>query len=124
MSTINVANYSDGVTSIPSGYVLEGTAKVHWEYDQTVPTVRDSNNLSSITDSAAGRHVLNLTSSMSGIYYGVSTCCNSNGANDGVIYCLLDGTAKTASTTTLLMKDNASDFDNDFSLGSIHGSLA
>ena len=66
MSTLNVANISDGTDSVPTGYVVNGSAKA-WARvydDNTTPTINQSLNYSSITDLASGTLRSNFTSAM------------------------------------------------------------
>jgi hypothetical protein len=62
MSTLNVANISDGTDTVATGYVVSGSAKASFRYDQTTNTVLSSKNVSSITDDAAGEFTVNCTS--------------------------------------------------------------
>lgn len=65
MSTIIVSNIGNGTTTVGSEYVLRGVAKAWANYDQTVPSLNDSLNVSSVTDQAAGDSRVNLTNNMS-----------------------------------------------------------
>ncbi len=62
MSTLNVANVTDGTTSVPTGYVVSGTTKswANLKGDGTVG-IRESLNTSSITDVASGQYWQNFT---------------------------------------------------------------
>ena len=66
MSTLNVANISDGTDSVPTGYVVKGSAK-SWVnlYGKETPYIVASMNVSSLVDAGAGRYEIYLTSSMS-----------------------------------------------------------
>ena len=72
MSTLNVANVTDGTTSVPTGYVVNGTTKswANFKGDGTV-AIRESLNTSSITDAASGQYWQNFTSSMGTTTYNV-----------------------------------------------------
>jgi len=66
MSTLNVANISDGTDSVPTGYVVKGSAK-SWVnlYGKETPYIVASMNVSSLVDAGSGRYEIYLTSSMS-----------------------------------------------------------
>ena len=78
MSTLNVANVTDGTTSVPTGYVVNGSAKA-WLNSTQVGTqsVRDSLNISSLTDLGVGQTKADFTSNMNnddfaGSFYTIS----------------------------------------------------
>jgi len=68
MSTLEVSNISDGTTSVPAGYVVNGSAKA-WVNGQDDATVLDSFNISSSTDNGVGTYQYNYTSSFSSSSY-------------------------------------------------------
>ena len=65
MSTLNVSNISDGTTTVGTSYVVNGSAKVWVNFNGsgTIAT-RDSFNVSSLTDDAAGRYTVNISNNM------------------------------------------------------------
>ena len=70
MSTLNVANITDGTDTVGTSYVVNGSAKA-W-LCHNAGTVRDSFNHSSITDNAVGNFTITITSSMSNDDYVVA----------------------------------------------------
>jgi hypothetical protein len=65
MSTLNVANVTDGTTSVPTGYVVNGSAKAWVNLNGTgTISVRDSFNTSSMTDHGTGDYTINFTNSL------------------------------------------------------------
>jgi hypothetical protein len=66
MSTLNVANVTDGTTSVPTGYVVNGSAKARVMYDLVANAVHTSLNISSVTDDGTGTYTHNYTSAFSG----------------------------------------------------------
>jgi len=71
MSTLNVANVTDGTTSVPTGYVVNGSAKAYSHINNGL-TVDNSLNISSITDdggTAPNTWTTNMTSAMSSTTY-------------------------------------------------------
>ena len=73
MSTLNVANISDGTDTVETGYVVNGSAKawVNFNGTGTIAT-RDSFNVASLTDISNGSHDVNLSSAFSAADYAVS----------------------------------------------------
>lgn len=72
MSTIQASNVSDGTTTVGTSYVVNGTSKAWVNYNQTVPQIDDSLNVSSVTDSAAGDSNINFTNNMSAAAFGAN----------------------------------------------------
>jgi len=52
MSTLNVANITDGTDTVETGYVVNGSAKAFFSNSQT--SIDESLNISSIVDSGTG----------------------------------------------------------------------
>jgi hypothetical protein len=71
MSTLNVSNITDGVDTVGTSYVLNGSAKA-WVLGSSTTTITDSLNVSSVTDTNTGRYSYSFTSSFSSGDYGVS----------------------------------------------------
>ena len=68
--TISGVNGTDPVTLIK-----QSAAKSWYSYNaENTPVLRDSFNITSITDNGNGRQTVNLTSSMSNSNYGVTSC--------------------------------------------------
>ena len=78
MSTIQVANISDGTTSVPSNVVTEGGTKAFTKYNQATPASQEDYNLSSITDVSAGRWDANFTNAFAAATYAVVAATMSN----------------------------------------------
>jgi hypothetical protein len=73
MSTLNVANVTDGTTSVPTGYVVNGSAKSWVRYYQLTPAISKSFNVSSVTDVGTGQSTVNFTAGLDGIEYPAPT---------------------------------------------------
>ena len=74
MSTLNVANVTDGTTSVPTGYVVNGSAKA-WVNHSSTPSIVGSYNVSSLSDNGAGNFDINLTNAMSSTNYSMPSAC-------------------------------------------------
>ena len=73
MSTLSVSNISDGTDTVETGYVVNGSAKawVNFNGAGTI-AIRESLNVSSLTDNATGSYFTNFTNAMSSADYGGS----------------------------------------------------
>ena len=71
MSTLRVDNLEDlsAGDTVDMTYIVNGTAKVRWSYNQTVPALRPASlNVSSVTDNSNGNFTLNFTNSFAAGY--------------------------------------------------------
>lgn len=68
-----VINGTSGIT-LPDGNEIDGgfTAKAWVNFNQQVPSINASENVSSVTDNAAGNHTVNFSSAFSAATYAVS----------------------------------------------------
>ena len=71
MSTLNVSNITDGTDTVETSYVLNGSAKA-WAMvnAEGTPSIEESNNISSITDTSNGNTTFTYSSGMSTATYG------------------------------------------------------
>ena len=68
--------------SLDTKYVVNGSAKVWLNYIQQTPAVRDSFNVSGVTDTATGKYAPAYTSNMNSALY--SATCNSIGYHNHI----------------------------------------
>ena len=66
---VTTTDLSDGTSSVPTNTVVHGSAKAWANYDGTVPSVRDSLNLSSLTDNATGDFTANYSAAFANANY-------------------------------------------------------
>ena len=79
MSTIIASNISDGTTSVPSTYVVNGSAKAWANINQTsTQAILDSFNIASITDGGVGTTRPTFTSAMGNGNFAVVNSCGVN----------------------------------------------
>ena len=57
--------------SLATNYVVEGSAKAWLNYAQATPQIKDSFNVSSVSDDATGDYTQSYTSSFNNIYYSI-----------------------------------------------------
>lgn len=65
MSSLITSNISDGTTSVPTGYVVNGSAKAWVRFNQSTMSIGGSENISSLTDDGTGMSDVNLTNAFS-----------------------------------------------------------
>jgi hypothetical protein len=85
MSTLNVANVTDGTTSVPTGYVVNGSAKAWVNFNGTgTVAIRDSFATSSITETATANVTVTISSAMSSANnYATFAQAGNGGTNPG-----------------------------------------
>ena len=122
MSTLNVANISDGTDTVETSYVVNGSAKAWVNFNGTgTIAVRESYNVASLTDTAIGIYKVNLTSSMSNADYS-----NVSGSLSMVFSQATCQDISTASSVGIKIQDGAASTFIDASIVSTHvaGDLA
>lgn len=65
MSTLTISNLSDGTKTIATTNVTNGTAKAWLNYNHAGSAIRQSFNVSSVTDNATGHFTKNYSNHMS-----------------------------------------------------------
>ena len=88
MSTLNVANVTDGTTTVGTSFVVNGCAKAYVFFDGTAGTIAPSDggsqNVSSLTDDGTGNYQINFTNSMqSNANYAIFALSNAYHTADG-----------------------------------------
>ena len=77
MSTLNVANISDGTDTVETGYVVNGSAKAWVNFNGTgTIAIRDSINVSSLTDNDIGHYTVSSTNAFNNSNYSPSVTSN------------------------------------------------
>ena len=80
MSTLNVANISDGTDTVATGYVINGSAKAWARYDGGSNSVSSFNISSFVDDGTAGNTTASFTNNMADInYLGVASANQNTG---------------------------------------------
>ena len=121
MSTINVSNITDGTATVGTSYVVNGSAKA-WANANGTGTIalRDSQNVSSITDEGTGDITHTFTSAMANTNY-VQT--NSGGfVNDDGLGRYSEATSNWRTYYYLLSSRDAK--DGSVNSSAIYGDLA
>ena len=81
MSTLNVSNITDGTTTVGTEYVVNGSAKAWVNFNGTgTAAIRDSLNMSSLTDNGTGSYTLTYTNNLTGVFNSILACSQSGGS--------------------------------------------
>ena len=121
MSTLNVANITDGTDTVGTSYVLNGSAKV-WCALNDNNVLAQSFNISSITDVSAGIVQYAYSSSMAGAINAITVGGNDN--NYGNRSCFVKGNTTASGTRTVFIEGNATTVEDDWVNITVHGDLA
>jgi hypothetical protein len=123
MSTIKAENLAKGANSTDMDNAIFGTAKawVNWNGTGTV-AIRNSYNVSSITDNTTGTYTVNFTTALPDADYSMTTMCRRGATNEDLIPRLPVGS--TYSTTACQVEFRTSGrtlVDADIGTMTIHG---
>ena len=101
MSTLVTSNISDGTTTVGTGYVVNGSAKAWYNFDQYFTnTVRDSFNVSSVVDNSTGNNTANFSSAMANANYSPSGITQGSGTASSFVNVQGSGSAGNALTAS------------------------
>ncbi len=98
--------------------MLNGRAKVWWNYDQTTPSVTNSFNISSITDNATGQYTANFSVTLSNPCGVTSSSFNGDAHDAGysdIVNCFATNTNAEVDTRNIA----GANFDCEFNYGVI-----
>lgn len=121
-STVYATNISDGTDTVATDYVVNGSAKATFRYDQSVPSILSSHNVSSISDDATGEYTVTFTAAFTSV-----DTQRISGAVIGGTGRVLGGkgSGNTASSLAVRTTSNAATSDTDnTSTAAVHGDLA
>tara|TARA_Y100000385_G_scaffold280831_1_gene332609 strand:- start:92 stop:475 length:384 start_codon:yes stop_codon:yes gene_type:complete len=127
MSTLNVANITDGTDTVPTGYAINGSAKA-WVNTRPVsgtPPLTDGFNVSSITDRGIGTYDFNIISAMNNANFSVSiTTQYTTASGTGAFFHQENRDQRTSSRFGLNHFQNATTIDPLIANGQAFGDLA
>ena len=126
MSTLEVSNLNDGTKTVATTNLTNGSAKVWNNMNGTgTVAVRDSFNIASITDLAAGQYQHNFTNAMdSADNFAASAFCRVSG-NWGILGGVNDTTFTASSFKHATLQSGATNAaDALYATMAIHGDLA
>ena len=122
MSTLEVSNLNDGTTTLATTFVTNGSAKVwcRWDFSET-NVIKDSLNVSSLSDDSTGTNTINYSSSMSNANYSAVTGTVRNTRVSGPTG---NSDVTTSTIKILSYSSSGSLFDSAFASAKVHGDLA
>ena len=120
-SVLNVDTIADKAGTGPVALTKQSAAKSYLTYDQTVPEVDGSLNVSSVTDHSAGAFTVNFQNSMNNTTYSWFT-----GGQDGRVTGVNTGTVPTTSAIKYFTRitNTLGLVDVNLNTAGIHGDLA
>jgi hypothetical protein len=122
MSTLNVANITDGLDTVETGYVVSGSAKAWVNLNGTgTIAIVDSFNVASLTDIGTGNYEVNFSNNMSSGGYAPQICSNAAVSNYGFNR---TGNLNTTAKVNVAHYENSTTVDTSQIYISAHGDLA
>ena len=128
MSTLNVGNITDGTNSVDTEKLSKGTAAAWANFNGTgTVAIRDSYNVSSITDNGTGLYTINLTNPLADTNYIVLGSATSTSTTGGTVNVVVSETSNGANRTTSsfqvrVQQGNGSNSDREIVSISVFGS--
>ena len=122
MSSVITSNISDGTTSVPTGYVVNGSAKAWGQFNGTnTVAISDSQNFSSISDGGTGVYTCNLTNNMANASYAANGSTGESNTNG---FIRVGGSASSNIFVNSRVSTSGSTYDDAKVYISAHGDLA
>jgi len=112
---VTTTDLSDGTNSVPTTTVINGSAKAWANYDGTVPSVRDSLNLSSLTDNATGDFTANYSAAFANANYAAKGAAGRQSSTSTTAYW------NFPTGSTLAYSVSATNFISGYSIGTSSG---
>jgi hypothetical protein len=125
MSNLVVSNISDGTTSVGTGYVVNGAAKVYAKYNTiTSTTLTNSLNVSSLTDHGSGDTSTVFISAMTNRDYIVVAGADDTSWGTVVSLDYVSGNTSSVSRNRTASNNSPANYDCEDNYITIHGDLA
>ena len=127
VTNLTATNLTDGAgTTSAFANINSGSVKAWCNVNQTsTQAIRDSFNVTSITDVGTGATAITFTSSMSSGDYGFTACRGRTSAQNGNIIAQTNVAVPTASVIRVVCyKENFTTIDDEFANIAINGDLA
>lgn len=101
MSTLKVANISDGVNTASMTDAVRGSARAWVVFDGT-GTIKNSYNVNSVTDNYTGDYTINFDSAMIDAEYSIAGMAKRANTNNHCVVTIKYTTTPTASAVTVV----------------------
>jgi len=125
MSNLVVSNISDGTTTVGTGYVVNGSAKVYAKYNTiTSTTLTNSLNVSSLTDHGSGDTSTVFISAMTNRDYIVVAGADDTSWGTVVSLDYVSGNTSSVSRNRTASNNSPANYDCEDNYITIHGDLA
>jgi hypothetical protein len=125
MSTLQVANISDGTDTVATGYVVNGSAKAGASLNGTATiALRSSLNLSSVTDEGTGQYTHTLTSSMTDTTYRITAAAGGSGDGGGSLRAADPSASRATGSYKIKVRNASAYIDVDHCESNLFGDLA
>ena len=114
MSTLNVSNITDGTTTVGTSYVVNGSAKAWVNFNgQGTIAIRESLNVSSLTDRGTGQYTVNFSSAFADANYSAVGMVRGSDGTDASMenMGLSNPTAPTSSGAAIAVGYNGTFYD-------------
>ena len=125
MSTIVISNIK--ATGETASRAVSGVAAAWVSFNGTSPSIRGSQNVSSVVDFGTGDHQVNINSAMANGNYATTAACGpTSGSNNVGVSFQTDNTPHAASLFRQVTRrrDNNTDSDVPYAFSAAHGDLA
>jgi len=123
LSDIRANTISDAAGTGPIALTGQSAAKAWVNFDQYYTnTIRDSYNVSSVSDDAVGKHTITYSNSMNNASYTANATASNHVST--LISCTGSGSAFAAASVEVTTTTTTAFGDNERSCTSIHGDLA
>ena len=125
MSTIIVTNIK--ATGETASRAVSGVAAAWVSFNGTSPSIRGSQNVSSVVDFGTGDHQVNINSAMANGNYATTAACGpTSGSNNVGVSFQTDATPHAASLfrPVTRRRDSNTDVDVPYAFSAVHGDLA
>ena len=127
ITTTNVTTTNIKATGETASRSVSGVAAVWVSFNGTSPSIRGSQNVSSVADFGTGDHQVNINSAMANGNYATTAACGPTSVSNNVgVSFQTDATPHAASVfrPVTRRRDNNTDYDVPYAFSAAHGDLA
>jgi len=117
---------SGTAVSVDADYLAYGSAKVWILFPGDAASISDSFNVTSLTDSAAGRHIITIANDMNSVHYSYTGMARQDGSDDrAIIVSQEEDSGTAAGSLPFTTQNDGGSYVDTAGIGiTIHGDLA